>query len=100
VSTDLDPWELPETEPPTKEQAQADLSPLQQYVGEGCHVWLQCESIHLILQGLDASGWGIWGGVVLSKVKRSQMGEVVCKGGSGERAVNKKKIFKLHQVKS
>ena len=41
VSTNLDPWELPETKPPTKEHAWAGLRPWAYYVAEDCLVWPQ-----------------------------------------------------------
>jgi hypothetical protein len=37
VSTNLDPWELPKTEPTTKEYTQAGWRPLE----KGCLVWPQ-----------------------------------------------------------
>jgi hypothetical protein len=39
VSTNLDPWELPETKPPTKEHTQADLRQPATDLGKGCLVW-------------------------------------------------------------
>jgi hypothetical protein len=38
VSNYQEPWELPETEPPTREHTWAGLRPMATYVAEGCHV--------------------------------------------------------------
>jgi hypothetical protein len=49
VSTNLDPWELPEIEPPAKECTQAGLRPASTYTAEDCLVWPQWGRMHLIL---------------------------------------------------
>jgi hypothetical protein len=49
VSTNQDPWELPETKPPTKEHMWAGPWPPNTYVAEDCLVWPQLERICLIL---------------------------------------------------
>ena len=49
VSTNLDPWELPETEPPTR---QHPPSPEHKYTAEDCLVWPQWEMMCLILERL------------------------------------------------
>ena len=41
VSTNPDPWELPETKPPTKEHTWRGPRPSGTYVAEDCLVWLQ-----------------------------------------------------------
>jgi hypothetical protein len=69
MSTNLDPWEFPETEPPTKEHTWAGPSSPFPYVAEGCLVWPQWERMNLILQRLDEPGWGDMGGGALSKLK-------------------------------
>jgi hypothetical protein len=59
VLTNLEPWELSETEPPTKEHA--GIGP----------------RMHLILQKFDVPGWGIPRVPTLSEVKgRGEPGEV------------------------
>ena len=65
VSTNLDPWQLPEIKPPTKEHTWAGLKPLA-HLAQDHPVWLQWESILLILWRLDAPGWGLTRGGTLS----------------------------------
>ena len=58
-STNLDPWELSESEPPTKEHTWARLRPPGTHVADrqlilhGCLVWPQREKMCLIWQRLD-----------------------------------------------
>jgi hypothetical protein len=48
VSTNLDPWELPETEPQPKSRYRLVLGP-GTYIAEGCHCWPQWEKMYRIL---------------------------------------------------
>jgi hypothetical protein len=56
VSTNLDPRELPETEPPMRQHTRAGLRATGTYVAEDCLVWLQWEKVHLILKRLETPG--------------------------------------------
>ena len=58
VSTNLDPWELPETKPPTKEHTWAVLWSPRTYVARDCLVWSQWERMCVILRRFDAPGKG------------------------------------------
>ena len=90
VTTNLDSWEFPETEPPTKEHTQAGprLPHPRTQVAEGCHVWPQGERMHQTLQRFEAPEWenagrlGKWGlGEGLSSQRRQdrrRMGEELC----------------------
>jgi hypothetical protein len=84
MSTNLKPWELPETEPPTKEHTQVGpkLPPI-------CSIGLPClVSVGLILERLDTLWWENTGGSVLS--------EVMGKGDDGMNSVRgNKKVAKL-----
>ena len=69
VSTNVDPRELPETEPPTRQHTKVAQG--TQYIYEDCLVWLQWEKMHLILERLEtqrrgnpgrAPSWRPWEG--------------------------------------
>jgi hypothetical protein len=55
VSTNLDPWELPNTEPNQKANM-GWSNVLSTYLAEGYHVWAQWERMSLILLRLDSLG--------------------------------------------
>ena len=83
VSTDPDPWELPETELPTKTILGWTEGP-GTYIAEDCLVSPQWEKMHLILQRLEAPGKGeAWCGV--SKGKREWVEELL--GGGTRKGV-------------
>jgi hypothetical protein len=52
VSTNLDPWELTETESPTRQHTQAP----ERIITEDCQVWPQCKKMCPILKRLEAPG--------------------------------------------
>lgn len=67
MSTNLDIWEHPETEPPTKKHTWAGSSSSPPYVAEGCLLWPQWERILMPqergwgrhpLRGEGEEGWG------------------------------------------
>ena len=70
VSNNSDPWDLSDTEPPTRQHTPADMNGLplppspNTYTAEDCLVWPQWEKMHLTLERLGASGNGeVWQGV-------------------------------------
>jgi hypothetical protein len=65
----LDPRELPETEPPTKVHTWTGPRPPGTYLVEGCYVWLLWEKMCLILQKLDVPRLGDTWRDVLSEAK-------------------------------
>jgi hypothetical protein len=59
ISTNLDPWDLPDTEPPTRQHTAADMSaPI--HIAEDCQVWPQWEKSLTLEspQGVGRSGGG------------------------------------------
>ena len=52
VSTNLDSWDLTDTETPTRQHTPADMKPPNTYTAEDCQVWTQLEKVHLTLKRL------------------------------------------------
>jgi hypothetical protein len=56
ISTNPDPWELPDTEPPTRKHTAAIR--LLTCIAEDCLIWPQMEKMCLNLERLKAPGKG------------------------------------------
>ena len=73
VSTNLDPQDLLDTEPPTRQHTLADMRP-PTHIQQRTVVWTQSEKMHLTLkrdlrpQGVGCSGRG-WQSIILLKMQ-------------------------------
>jgi hypothetical protein len=56
VSINLDPWDLSNTGPPTRQNTPAEMRPPNTYTAEDCWVWFQSQKKHLSLKRLEAPG--------------------------------------------
>jgi hypothetical protein len=59
VSTNMDPWELQESEPPTREHTQAGQKLPGTYIAEDCLVWPQWERMCQSCRDLRPQGMGM-----------------------------------------